>query len=279
VTSLADAVAKLESNNSPVNGPANGYANYRYQQFNGFVKQYGFGETGINNYASQVLKANPNATFGDFYGGYVTGTGNPATANVNSLLTTTQPGAQGAFANMTRNSPISPNTPLSQLVGDGASGFGDGGEGGMSDTAGLDDQMAAFTAQNGTGPGTANPNDPPLDSNLVFSGGSNSIFGSSAATAGQQATQAGTQGAGTKIQTSLQPSFSKAIGGWVSSVEGAFGSVVQGATSSVVGSLENWIGRGFLILIAMVIIFVALWMLLQKQGLAPSPKQVAMMAA
>ena len=106
--SLTDAVAHLESGNSPVNGPANGYANYRYQQFPAFVKQYGAGDQGVINYAKQVLAANPNATFGDMYGGYVTGTGDPAAARMASLQTTTQPGAQGAFGNLVRNSPIDP---------------------------------------------------------------------------------------------------------------------------------------------------------------------------
>lgn len=113
---LTDAVAKLESGNSPVNGPAAGYANYRFQQFPAFAKQYGSGEDGVANYARQVLAANPNATFGDMYGGYVTGTGNPAVAREASLQTTTQPGAKGAYANLVQNSPVDPKTPLSQLL-------------------------------------------------------------------------------------------------------------------------------------------------------------------
>ena len=115
--SLTDAIAHLESSNSPVNGPAGRYANYRYQQFPAFVKQYGAGDSGVMNYAKQVLAANPNATFGDMYGGYVTGTGDPATARMANLQTTTQPGAQGAYANLVHNSPIDPNTPLAQLLG------------------------------------------------------------------------------------------------------------------------------------------------------------------
>jgi hypothetical protein len=114
-TLLGSIVARLESNNSGIDGPAAGYANFRYQQFPGFVSQYGASESGVLNYASQVLKANPNATFGDFYGGYVTGTGNPANASVNSLLTTTQPGAQGAYSNMVNNAGIPANTPLASL--------------------------------------------------------------------------------------------------------------------------------------------------------------------
>lgn len=119
---LTGAVAKLESGNSPVDGPAGGYANYRFQQFPAFAKQYGTGADGVVNYAKQVLAANPNATFGDMYGGYVTGTGNPATAAVGSLKTTTQPGAQGAYGNLVRNSPVDPKTPLWRLL---ASGLGD----------------------------------------------------------------------------------------------------------------------------------------------------------
>ena len=89
--------------------PANGIcAIYRYQQFPAFVKQYGAGGSGRYQLAKQVLAANPNATFGDMYGGYVTGPGDTAAALMASLQTTTQPGAQGAFGNLVRNSPIDP---------------------------------------------------------------------------------------------------------------------------------------------------------------------------
>lgn len=155
--SLTDAVAKLESSNSPVNGPAGGYANYRFQQFPAFVKQYGSGEDGVLNYARQVLAANPNATFGDMYGGYVTGTGNPATARAASLQTTTQPGAQGAYANLVRNSPIDPNTPLSQLV---TSQVASTDPNFAPSPGGMDPRLSALLSPNMTvnGPAPAQPN-------------------------------------------------------------------------------------------------------------------------
>jgi hypothetical protein len=117
-----NAVGQLESSGRGVNGPSGRFANGLYQQYPAFAKQYGVGESGIQNYARQVLKANPNATFGDFYGGYVTGTGNPATAKLQNLLTTTQPGARGAYANLMRNSPINASTPLAELIGGSAPG-------------------------------------------------------------------------------------------------------------------------------------------------------------
>jgi hypothetical protein len=119
---IHNAIAQLETSGRGVNGPKGAFANELYQQYRPFAQQYGAGEAGIQNYASQVLKANPNATFGDFYGGYVTSTGNPATARMQNLLTTTQPGARGAYANLMRNSPISPSTPLASLVGGGGGG-------------------------------------------------------------------------------------------------------------------------------------------------------------
>lgn len=114
---LHAAIGRLETSGRGINGPNGRFANELYQQYPAFAKQYGVGESGINNYARQVLKANPNATFGDLYGGYVTGTGDPAAARMQNLLMTTQPGARGAYANLMRNSPIDPNTPLSSLIG------------------------------------------------------------------------------------------------------------------------------------------------------------------
>ena len=113
-TPLGAIITKLESGGSTNEGPLGPYSNYAYQQFPGFVSQYGSGEAGVLNYGNQVLQANPNATLGDFYGGYVTGTGNPAAANVNSLLTTSQPGAQGAYSNLINNAGVPASTPLSR---------------------------------------------------------------------------------------------------------------------------------------------------------------------
>src|SRR5271166_3552702 len=81
MSALTDLVARLESSSSTNEGAVGGYVNYRYQQFPGFANQYGSGAAGVENYASQVLAANPNATFGDFYSGYVLNTGNPAATN------------------------------------------------------------------------------------------------------------------------------------------------------------------------------------------------------
>jgi hypothetical protein len=49
-----------------------------YGQFSGFQQQYGRGAVGVDNYARQVLAANPDATIGQFYSTYVIGTGRPS---------------------------------------------------------------------------------------------------------------------------------------------------------------------------------------------------------
>lgn len=150
--SLTDAVAKLESGNSSNEGPSGRYVNYRFQQFPAFAKQYGTGADGVLNYAKRVLASNPNATFGDMYGGYVTGTGNPATASIDSLKTTTQPGAQGAYGNLVRNSPIDPKTPLSQLIASNDPNFVPQPAGGMNP------QLSALLSPNMTvGQGAFSP--------------------------------------------------------------------------------------------------------------------------
>jgi hypothetical protein len=132
---LPQAIAGLESSGRGANGPQGRFANGLYQQYPAFAKQYGAGEDGVMNYARQVLKANPKATFGDLYGGYVTGTGNPAAASLQSLQTTTQPGAQGAYQNLVKNSKIDPSTPLASLMGGDAQGAPDATALGYTDDA------------------------------------------------------------------------------------------------------------------------------------------------
>jgi hypothetical protein len=143
---LADAIRQLESGGTAAGVAANARQNPtmvfpEFGQYQGFVSQYGGGETGINNFANQTLAANPNATFGDLYAGYVRGTGTPGAFTLNDLAavnTGGQAGAQGAFTNLMTNSPIPADTPLSQLVsGNGtiaSSGVPDGGGAGFNFT-------------------------------------------------------------------------------------------------------------------------------------------------
>jgi hypothetical protein len=144
MSTLTNIIANLESGGSTNEGAAaGGYVNYRYQQFPGFVSQYGFGAPGVENYAGQMLAAKPNATLGDFYSGYVMNTGDPANppglaalANPSSYTNNAAiiAGARGAYGNLT--SKYDPSTPLSSLLG-GASGGAVGvGSGGFGDTSG-----------------------------------------------------------------------------------------------------------------------------------------------
>src|SRR4029077_6810146 len=136
----------LESGGTPAGIAANASQNPtmvfpEFGQYRGFVQQYGGGEAGINNFAQQTLAANPNATFGDLYAGYVRGTGTPGAFSLSDLAAVNsggQAGAQGAFSNLMNNSPIPADTPLSQLVsGNGSiasNGVADGGGGGFNFT-------------------------------------------------------------------------------------------------------------------------------------------------
>lgn len=121
---LSDIVAKLESGGGLFN-----YLQPRtmvdptFGQYRGFVNQYGGGAAGVDNYAQQVLAANPNATLGDFYSSYVLGTGNPGALHSPASLQANYP---TAYNNLVNNSGYSLNTPLSQLVGGGAAGAAGG---------------------------------------------------------------------------------------------------------------------------------------------------------
>lgn len=120
MSQLGVIVSKLESGGGRYAGaqPAS-MSNPTYGQYPAFVQNYGSGDLGVQNYAQAYLTANPNATVGDFYAGYVLGTGtpsNPGFHSFNELQTTSVPGAQGAANNFVQNSGVDPNTPLSQYV-------------------------------------------------------------------------------------------------------------------------------------------------------------------
>lgn len=80
----------------------------------------------------------------------------------------------------------------------------------------------------------------------------------------QSATNVGKKAKGPDLQVGVQPSLSSAIGGWITSAENTFGSVVKGAVSSVVSPIENLVGRGFLIIVSALLITLALWIMLSK---------------
>lgn len=69
--------------------------------------------------------------------------------------------------------------------------------------------------------------------------------------------------------------FAKAAGTYISTAEQNIQKATLGAVSGALASAENWVGRGFLILIGAVIIGVALWALLAKADVVPSPSDAA----
>lgn len=90
---------------------------YTYGQYPAFGKQYGTGASGVDNYAQQVLKANPNATLGDFYSGYVLGTGDPSKLPGADALRDKQPTYYNNLVNVAKSSGYGLDTPLSSLMG------------------------------------------------------------------------------------------------------------------------------------------------------------------
>ena len=166
MSALTDLVAKLESSSSPNEGAVGGYVNYRYQQFPGFASQYGSGAAGVENYASQVLAANPNATFGDFYSGYVLNTGNPA--NLPGMAALADPsaygyssavvsGARGAYSNLLSTGQA--DTPLSSLLGGGSDASIAPANGGSAADLGMGNQSDALAH---TGLSSTSPTDPSM---------------------------------------------------------------------------------------------------------------------
>jgi hypothetical protein len=132
-STLSSIINQIESGGSTYQGPGQTgsevFANFAFGQHPGFVTQYGSGATGVENYASQVLTYNPNATLGDFYSGYNLATGNPAVLPGVGALQTQNP---AAYNNLVQNGGYPINTPLASLLG----GSGGGGlSGGWSGSA------------------------------------------------------------------------------------------------------------------------------------------------
>ena len=55
-------------------------------------------------------------------------------------------------------------------------------------------------------------------------------------------------------------------GGWVSNIEQAVGSAFKNAFGGLLASIENWVGRGFLIFVGIVLLALALWRLMDPSG-------------
>lgn len=64
----------------------------------------------------------------------------------------------------------------------------------------------------------------------------------------------------------LAPGVVGSIGTWISGIETAVGGAWKSTFGSLLGSLENWVERFFLVIVGVVILLVALWYLMDPDG-------------
>lgn len=271
-STLSQIVAQLESGNGAnnANQPAS-MVNPTYGQYGDFVGQYGSGAIGVDNYANQMLAANPNATLGDFYSSYVLGTGNPAQLSTLAELQNQQP---AAYKNLTSNFGDSLDLPLNTLVSNNAS---------ASDYASASDGFAPSIDVTGPEQGSSStygqPGSEYTPSGNTFSTGSLAGETAEASTPGLIVDQPATIG--------LSPGLAAATSGWVGSMEQTASNIASGIETAVgkawdatfgalFASVQNMFIRGMLIVLGIVIAFIALWRLAAPDV---SARDVAMMAA
>jgi hypothetical protein len=293
--SLPNIVQTLES------GPGGVYASRQppsmavpaYGQYPAFVSQYGAGAAGVNSFAQATLAANPNATVCDFYAGYVLNTGAPGAYSFNDLQSTNVPGAQGAASNFLNNAGVSPDTPLSSVMG-GSSGGSPGGLSIFGFTGGSDTGLAAVgNMPNGQYYGSVAPIGGYPDGSAGGIAGQGGSVGSGGTTlsydtSGAQTPAATPWSASSGLPTdTTQTSSSTVAGGWEATgasavsaagkgVSQAIGSATSGATNAIVGAGSTWlqsifgtvadyVQRGGIFLLGMIfVIFALIWMMRQE---------------
>lgn len=218
MSALSDVVANLESGGGSSAGaqPAS-MVNPTYGQYGAFVTQYGSGAAGVDNYASQFLQSNPNATLGDFYANYVQGTGSTSNPQYNTQTLAAQQPA--AYNNLVNNAGYDPSTPLSTLVG------------APSTTPGITVTQA------------------PADANCSVFG---SLFGS--------CTPVTSGGNPAVYAAQATQSVPTAITNAANSLSGTVASQV----STGLTAAENYLGRGFVMLLAIVLAGIAVWWMMGK---------------
>ena len=86
---------------------------------------------------------------------------------------------------------------------------------------------------------------------------------------GQATGQAGgqQQGTGTPINLGLQATTVQTVGGWVNNAITSTGQAFETAFGTLLGGLQNWFTRGFLIIVAVIIIAIALWALMGSRNI------------
>jgi hypothetical protein len=64
----------------------------------------------------------------------------------------------------------------------------------------------------------------------------------------------------------LTTGLATAVNSWISGAETAVGTAFKNAMGGVLTSIENWVGRGFLIIIGLVLLALALWRIMDPSG-------------
>lgn len=233
MSAISNIVANLESGNGANNASQPpSMVNPTYGQYGGFVSQYGNGAEGVDNYASQVLAHNPNATLGDFYSGYVLGTGNPGSTPGVGALQSQYP---AAYANLITNSGYSADTPLSSLVGTNiATGPVDSGSGGNTSSGGAFEGVPP-TAFDPLGSGSASLTAVTPDNPYAA-----------------------------PINLGLQPGLLANLNTWVNGIATSIGNTFKGWAAAAFGSVTNVLLRIMIFLAALVMIAIALFALFER---------------
>jgi hypothetical protein len=106
--------------------------------------------------------------------------------------------------------------------------------------------------------GGVGPDSDPLGSSVTM----NPSGTASTTTSGTGAAQ------GAQVQVAAQPELVTAVTNWITGLETAMGSTVKGAFSTFFGGTENWLIRGFLIVVGIVILAIGLMKLMDPDNKA-----------
>lgn len=79
--------------------------------------------------------------------------------------------------------------------------------------------------------------------------------------------------------TGITPGLAAGISGWIGGIEGAVGTAFKNAFAGLFGGIQNWFARGFLILLAIVLIGLALFAMLMKTEFGKTMQSAVKQAA
>lgn len=227
--------------------------NPTYGQYSQYVSQYGSGAAGVDNYAQQVLAANPNATLGDFYSGYVGGTGNPANTPGLAALQSQYP---DAYNNLLANAGVDANTPLSSLVGPSSLAQDTVTGAPLDSSAGLAAGPSSYV-----NPDNLNALDPSNTGNQLSGAALDAnglpLQSQTAAPASSSSSSSGCTAANAILGTLT---FGMAGSGC------SVGQAITTSATAFLQGIESWFTRGFLILLGIVLAAIAILTMFTKSG-------------